>query len=706
MNSRCVLAALMFRRALLVLRRSAEGMIAVACLAACGCAADAQHGPPAVPLVTHNPYFSVWSFNDRLTDGPTRHWTGAAQPMTSLVRIDGHAYRIMGSEPANVPALPQRSVTVAATHSDYVFEGAGVRVELAFFTPAFPQQPDLLSRPVTYLTWTVRAIDGKTHPVDLMLDVNPVIAVDKDTQAVMWGRSKAGALSVLSVGSRDQKVLGRSGDNLRIDWGYFHLAAPSSGSATMINSAGALASFTANGGLPAADDPERAATPGGDAAHLAVAFSLGQAATEPLSRHVLVAYTEGYAIDYLGERLKPYWQRDGEQDGAMLQAAEEQYSALDTRGRSYDAALKLELEHAGGASYARVAVLAYRQTLAAHVLVADADGKPLFFEKENFSNGCTGTVDVIYPAAPYALFFNPALLEAELEPVLRYASLPRWPFPFAPHDLGRYPLADGQVYGGGEKSSVDQMPVEESGDLIILADALAHAAGNTRQAEKYWPLYTKWALYLRTKGLDPENQLSTDDFAGHLAHNANLSIKAIEALGAYADLAAQLGHQDVAHDYRAAAEQMAAQWTRLAASGDHTTLAFDAPHTWSQKYNLAWDTLLGLKLFPPSLAQSEMKFYLKHEKKYGLPLDSRKTYTKLDWQVWTATLTGSQQDFEKMMVPLGKWLDQGPSRVPLTDWYDTKTGAKQGFQARSVVGGVYIKLLGNEATAKKWQAMQ
>jgi hypothetical protein len=702
MKSQCAAAALFLRRALRMMQPSIQGMIAVACLAACG-AANAQHGPPAVPLVTHNPYFSVWSFDDRLTDGPTRHWTGSAQPMTSLVRIDGHPYRIMGAEPASVPALPQLSAKVAATHTDYVFAGSGVRVELAFFTPAFPQQLDLLSRPVTYLTWTVRATDGKTHPVELMLDVDPVIAVDKDTQTVMWGRSKAGSLGVLSVGSRDQKVLGRSGDNLRIDWGYFHLAA---GAGSLVNSANAVASFVAEGRLPSSDDPEHQATPASGAAHLAIAFSLPQAAAEPLSRHVLLAYTEGYAIEYLGERLRPYWQRSGQQDSAMLQAADEEYSTLDTRGRVYDAALQQELEHAGGANYARIAVLAYRQTLAAHVLVADADGKPLFFEKENFSNGCTGTVDVIYPSAPYALFFNPALLEAELEPVLRYASLPRWKFPFAPHDLGQYPLANGQVYGGGEKTAVDQMPVEESGDLVILADALAHAAGNTRQAEKYWPLYTKWALYLRTNGLDPENQLSTDDFAGHLAHNANLSIKAIEALAAYADLAGQLGHQDVAHDYRAAAEQMATEWMRLAAQGDHTSLAFDAPHTWSQKYNLVWDGLLGLKLFPPSLAQSETRFYLKHENKYGLPLDSRKTYTKLDWEVWTATLTGSQADFEKMMAPLGKWLNEGPSRVPLTDWYDTVTGAKQGFQARSVVGGVYIKLLGDKAASKKWQAIQ
>jgi hypothetical protein len=315
---------------------------------------------------------------------------------------------------------------------------------------------------------------------------------------------------------------------------------------------------------------------------------------------------------------------------------------------------------------------------------------------------------VLYPSAPFFLFFNPALLEAQLKPVLEYAALARWKWPFAPHDLGTYPLANGQVYGGGELTEEDQMPVEESGNLLILVAAMEREMGNWDFARAYWPQFTKWAEYLREEGLDPSNQLSTDDFAGHLAHNANLSIKAIEALDAYAVLARGVGKPDVANEYAHLAGDMAAKWQTMDLDGDHYKLAFDKPGTWSQKYNLVWDQILDLKLFPPKVRQTELAFYLQHLNKYGLPLDNRADYTKLDWSVWTATLADTGQPseaeaYKQILDRTGLWIDEGPSRVPLTDWYDTKTGKQIGFQARSVVGGVYIKALADKALAEKWR---
>jgi hypothetical protein len=225
-------------------------------------------------------------------------------------------------------------------------------------------------------------------------------------------------------------------------------------------------------------------------------------------------------------------------------------------------------------------------------------------------------------------------------------------------------------------------------------------------ARQYWPQFQKWAEYLRDKGLDPANQLSTDDFAGHLAHNANLSIKAIEGLAAFAEMARALDHRDVADDYARSARDMAAKWQTMALDGkdaDHYRLAFDKPGTWSQKYNLVWDQILGLNLFPVQVRQTEIAFYLKHINRFGLPLDNRATYTKLDWQIWTATLADNPTDWNTLLEPIGRWINEGPTRVPLTDWYDTMSGKQESFQARSVVGGVYIKMLADPALALKWR---
>ena len=386
----------------------------------------------------------------------------------------------------------------------------------------------------------------------------------------------------------------------------------------------------------------------------------------------------------------------------MLTASEQEYASIEERTHSWDQRLTADLVKTGGQEYADIAVLAYRQALAAHALVENGDGQPYFMPKENFSNGSISTVDVIYPSAPMFLLLNPKLVEAQLQPVLQYAEMPRWKFPFAPHDIGVYPLANGQQYGGGEVSEVDQMPVEESGDILLLVAAIAHAEKDADFARQHWPLLTKWADYLSSKGLDPENQLSTDDFAGHLAHNANLSIKAIEAIGAYGQLARQLGHADEARKYQAMAEGMAKKWVELATDGDHYKLAFDKPGTWSQKYNLAWDTILNLNLFPPKIRDQEVAFYKTHFNPYGLPLDNREAYTKLDWEIWTATLTRNPADLQTFIHPVWKYLNETPDRVPMNDWYGTTSAKVIGFQARSVVGGVYLPMLADPATWARW----
>ena len=541
------------------------------------------------------------------------------------------------------------------------------------------------------LTWSAVSTDGKPHHVDLLLDVDPAIAVNDAAQQVTWSRAHTGGLTVLNVGTRDQAVLNRSGDRIRIDWGYFHLAVPDAERSTTELSASAVTQFIGSGNLDDADDlnmPRPAGGSGLRAAHLAIRLPFGEVSAAPVERHVLLAYTDNDSIEYLGQRLRGYWQRNGMTESELLATAEKEYPALESRGVKFDADLTADMRKAGGDDYAYLTALLFRQTIAAHKLVADVNGTPMLFSKENDSNGCIDTVDVTYPSSPFFLFFNPQLLKAQLEPLMRYAALPRWKFPFAPHDLGTFPLANGQVYGGGEVNEENQMPVEESGNLLLMIAALGRAEGNWDFAHRYMPQLTQWAAYLETKGLDPENQLSTDDFAGHLAHNTNLSIKAIEALGAFVQIARGVGDTKLADRYEAVVKKMPAEWERMALDGDHYKLAFDQPGTWSQKYNLVWDNILDLHLFPPRVMQTEWTFYAKCKcSPYGLPLDNRKSITKLDWEVWTATLAPESSQYQDLIHRLVVWADATSSRVPTTDFYDTIGGFQTDGLSGAVGGG-------------------
>ena len=170
--------------------------------------------PPAVPLVPVDPYFSIWSAADKLTDGdkngnPTiNHWTRTPNQLTSLIQIDGKPFRIMGISPKEVPALEQTGLDILPTTVTYTFEGAGVRVNLSFMTPLLPEDLMVFSRPVTYLTWQVNSTDGKDHTVQIHYDNTAELVVNNvKTEQVTWASEKIEDIDTMKVGSVEQPVL-------------------------------------------------------------------------------------------------------------------------------------------------------------------------------------------------------------------------------------------------------------------------------------------------------------------------------------------------------------------------------------------------------------------------------------------------------------------------------------------------------------------
>ncbi|HVS97241.1 MAG TPA: DUF4965 domain-containing protein [Puia sp.] len=664
---------------------------------------------PAYPLITHSTYFSVWSFGDTLASQETRHWTGKPQPMLGYVRVDGKLYRFLGT-PAGADSFPdaaspalQRWVSVNATQTIYQFECGDVELTVTFTSPLLLTDLALLSRPVTYLSCRMRSMDGAAHTAQISLGISGHLASNTPDQPLRIRKGTAGPLDFLSAGTKAQAVLKRRGDDVRIDWGYFYIAADAKGLRQFVGSArsaalavgdSAIAEVRTSGnGSAGMAEAGIAGNPSGDGGEfLNTVFPKQSVTGDPVEQLALAGYDERYSVGFFGRRLQPWWRThpgEGMKKGdvkGLLRTAYAQYEKVLSRCDTFNKVLYATAIAAGGMHYADLCVAAYRQSIAAHALVESREAGLLFLSKENFSNGSINTVDVTYPSAPLYLCYNPVLLEGMLNGIFYYSESGRWQKPFAAHDLGTYPIAGGQTYP-------EDMPVEECGNMILLTAGITRAENSAAYAKKHWATLTRWAQYLDTAGFDPVNQLCTDDFAGHLARNANLSIKAIVALGAYGWMAGRLGMDTVASHYTGLAKALALKWMALDDATDHYALAFGRKDSWSQKYNLIWDRILGLGIFPHEVYQKEIAWYLGHQLAFGLPLDSRKTYTKSDWVCWTASLAENQADFEALTDPVYRYLTETPSRVPLSDWHETTNGKQVGFQARSVVGGYFMRLL-------------
>ncbi len=591
-------------------------------------------------------------------------------------------YSKVKTDNGGVQLAVQKSIDVLATNTYYTFVCGPVELDLVFTAPMLIDDYDLLSAPVNYISYQVRSTDGRAHDAQLLLTASPLIAVNKAAQPTVTTQEEHRGVTYLKTGTIEQPILAKTGDGICIDWGYLYL--PNiNGDVAITHDELLRKTFTTTGRLPEGERRVAASKPN-EMPTLAYRHDFGR--VTQASSYALIGYDEIEDIEYFYKRYKGYWAHEGAVSiFDMMQRMNREYSGIMKRCRQLDKTIYDDAFAAGNKQYADILSACYRHVIAAHKLFRDDEGNLLFFSKENNSNGCVNTVDLTYPEAPLFLCYNPELQKAMMTSIFEYSYSGRWTKPFAAHDLGQYPKANGQVYGG-------DMPLEEAGNMITLAAMLCLIDGNTGYVDKYWDIITTWANYLSDNGQDPTNQLCTDDFAGHWAHNTNLSVKAIMGVAGYALMAQLKGLDDVYNKYMNRAREMAVKWEQDAREGDHYRLAFDRPDTWSQKYNMVWDKLWKLNLFPNGAMEREVKYYLTKQNRYGLPLDIRRDYTKSDWIMWTAAMSKDKKTFVKFVEPLYNYMNETESRVPTSDWYDTKTALMVGFKARSVIAGHWMRV--------------
>ena len=631
---------------------------------------------PSVPLITVDPYFSVWSPYQVLNHKETVHWTGKQNDLHGYIIIDGTKYAFLGYH-RNDKKITQTSIDFDALSTKYTFENELVKLSVRFMTPLLPDDLYLLSRPVSYMSVSYQKKDPSVKDVSIRVLVGDSLCVEKRNGAPTTNElKKFNGITAMKMGNETQNYLNKSGDDVRIDWGYVYLATPGDAKADVVK---------INNWIK----------------HIMIEDTV----EEGVEKLFMFAYDDcGASINYFGKQLKSYWNKDGKTiEEAITEAAEDYYN-LKEKCDLFSGRMYVEAASAGGDKYAELLSLAYRQVIAAHKIAVDYTGDILFISKECFSNGCAATVDVSYPSIPMFLYYNPELIKGMLRPIYHFAASGDWKYDYAPHDAGRYPLVTGQVYGlnseTGELAPEKQMPVEECGNMIIMEANIALATKNADFAKEHLDTLKGWCEYLIKYGDDPENQLCTDDFAGHLAHNCNLTLKAIMGIMGMSIIFDMTGDKKSADQYRKIAKEKAEGWCKRAKNPDGSyKLAFDKEGSYSMKYNMVWDKIWGTHLFPDKVVKKEIASNISHFNKYGLPLDSRCDQTKSDWLVWTATMAKAS-DFKKFIAPLWDFYNETPDRVPMTDWYDTISGTHIGFVHRTVQGGLFIKLLDDSEKLK------
>lgn len=652
---------------------------------------------PAYPLFVKDPFYSVWLAGESLTQDKTVFWHGEYKPMRGEVLFNGKKYTFLGK---GENALAQTALEITAFSTKAQFECDEFTLDVEFLSPLLPNNLDVLANPTCYLFYTVTPKCGAER-IQVIFGVEERIAYDTSVDEDRMAETRGGVLQcpfgeVAYFGLRRQMLFSNSNDECGADWGYYYLTGEES--------------------FNCEENGRR----------WLIAKNAYEKADGAISGKFLLAFDDVCSIEYFGEMLKGYYFRDGK---TVMDALEEAYASAETvkaECEAFDAALRKEAAPFGE-EYLQILYASLRQSVGAHKLVQDKKGRILFLSKECNSNGSIATADVSYPSMPLYLLYNPVLLKGMLYPILDFARMPVWKYDFAPHDVGVYPLCRGQayaLYNLPDKYSYDvaakpdvkvrdvipnfytfpaqtspyqfekQMPVEECANMLIMTMALYRAEGDVFFIREHYDLFEGWVDYLVQYGLIPANQLCTDDFAGHMDKNINLSVKAIVGIGCFAEMCKLLGKEEEAKAYRIKAEEYAAIWKEKCDRGDHSPLTFESDDTtFSLKYNLLFDKLLKLNLFEQALMEKEVDYYLTRLNRYGVPLDSRAAYTKTDWIMWAVALTDCHEKQVPFMQSLVNFLQETKQRVPFGDWIETVTGDYIVFRNRTVQGGNFSLLL-------------
>ncbi|CAF1293964.1 unnamed protein product [Rotaria sp. Silwood1] len=628
----------------------------------------------------------IWSISDNLTDSDTVHWSGSPLAFHGLIDIDySQVYRFLGTQPSNIPSLIQKSVVVQPWRTIYTFSTPTNTVELVL---SF-SQPTSIEDPYTYITFDVRTLDQKNHDVRIYFEEGSMLSINDKNEKIYWSRTD-GDITVLTMNSYNQVPFGIHGDETRNNWGYAHLI--SANKTTTIGYQGfgdnLRQAFVKRQIMPS-DDTRKPRSVDDQSPSSVFVINLDRVSS--VSSYLIFLYDDLYSMLYFEDWQIPCWRAELDNNVTLLvNEAVEYYNSNMADITDSNLLLTTLLTNTGGAQYSLFGSLVTRQITGAVTRTwSNKQNRPRLFMKEISSGGAVSTVDVIFPSSPFFLWLHPEMLRDVLIPVLAYANNEtsiNYNLVWAPHHLGKWPVCDVLP------DEQEQMPIEESANMLLMLASIVQRLLKTDFLQHYWNVMEIWAQYLNNTLPDPGNQLCTDDFEGPSPHNCNLALKGILGLGAYAILLNSTGETQRATIYMNQAQAYANYWLQAARDDENYRLQYDLPNTWSQKYNLIYQSILSLNLFPSDVAKLESNYYATKMLDYGIPLDSRSKLTKIDWTSWIAAFSDTKED-DEIFRKIYKFANESPDRVPFSDFYNASDGHVLGFCARPVMGGLFIRAL-------------
>lgn len=672
--------------------------------------------PPSIPLAVRSPYLSTWLPATELTAATPQFWFGSARGFAGLARIDGQLYAWGGQPQVNGAApttMTQTSVDVTATRSIFTLEAGGVQLVAEWLSPIEPGDLRRQSAPLSLLTVSVSATDGADHTVQVYADITGEWASSDENNVIVWQTATTATSRYWTVELENQVPL--TEDTQMAKWGTAIWAtslAPSltyqSGEASTVRDG-----FASAGVLADTSDTDFRAV-GDDQPVFAFAHDFGAVAdgSGPVTfvlghvRTPLVSYGQDATL------LVPLWTTFWPDWQAMLDAFTIDAAAARQRAAALDATIEQAATAAAGTGYSAICALALRQCYGGTELAVGPAGQPWLLGKEISSGGFVNTVDIFDQAYLVWLWMDPGRIPLFMEPILDWTASPSWQNPsnwagiasfedsgtrYCVHDLGVYPVASGRLPGDGE-----QMPIEESAGMLIMAASYARKVGPevaTSFLERWGLLWTQWAQYLLTQVPTPAKQLCTDDWAPVYATSTgsvNLGIKAIVGLAAAGQIAAILGDTADATAWTDAAFNNVGPWVQRSTdpSGDYLNVVQGASGTWSTLYNAYYQQVIGVDLVPEEVAAKEANYYLTQLTTYGMPLQTdANDLTKVAWVVYIPAWLSNYPIRDELLNRDVAYINDTPSLVPYGDRYNTVTGVEvTGVEAHPTLGAVYALL--------------